>query len=109
MGKWLIVAVAVVVVAGVAFQFAGQAQAEDPLVVRAPAANPAPTAPGQPVKWGERSGAYVPAVPTPPGVLGAYAQLPCSVPGGGMMAGGSKLMDASERLQYLVRELGERQ
>ncbi len=64
---------------------------------------------GQPVKVsvGERmpgawagGGAAVPAVPTPPGVIGQYTQLPCSTPTStGQMRGWGT--------DYLIRELGE--
>ncbi|MCG3179749.1 MAG: hypothetical protein BIFFINMI_02092 [Phycisphaerae bacterium] len=43
--------------------------------------------------------AYVPAVPTPPGVIGQYSQLPCAVEIGGTR---------SVNVENLVHELGER-
>jgi len=46
-----------------------------------------------------KTGAYVPAVPTPPGVIGQYGQLPCSTPNNGRQGGWGT--------EYLVRELGE--
>jgi len=45
--------------------------------------------------------AYVPAVPTPPGVIGQYSSLPCTYP--------NVERAGAWNVQYLVRELGERE
>ena len=65
---------------------------------------PGASAGGGVYKTGERGqqyGAWVPPVPTPPGVLGQYSQLPCAVPYAAR-AGGTEA-----QWMYLERELKE--
>ena len=81
--------------------------AEDGVVVNV---NPAPGAPTKAQVIGERMqlagggcyGAFVPPVPTPPGVLGQYSPLPCAIAYPARMGTGFST-------DYLLREWGETQ